>query len=78
MNDDRERQMSEAVCSYLAEHPEAMDTLEGIAGWWLMRQQIRVDLERLDRVLHRLVDAGILEILGPDESPQFRLRRSEP
>jgi hypothetical protein len=78
MDDERERQMSEAVCCYLAEHPDAMDTLEGVAGWWLMRQQVRADLERLDRVLHRLVEAGILETLGPAESPRFRLRRSGP
>jgi hypothetical protein len=75
MDDEREREMSEAVRSYLAEHPGAMDTLEGIAGWWLMRQRIRVDVERLDRVLRRLVEAGVLEMVGPDESPSFRLRR---
>jgi hypothetical protein len=78
MDDERERHMSEAIRSYLAEHPGAMDTLEGIAGWWLMRQQIRVDVERLERVLHRLVEAGVLETVGPRESPSFRLRRDRP
>jgi hypothetical protein len=78
MDDEGEREISEAICSYLAEYPGAMDTLAGIAGWWLMRQQIRVDLERLDRVLRRLVDSGVLETLGPKESPRFRLRRDHP
>jgi hypothetical protein len=78
MDDERERQMSEAIRSYLAEHPAAMDTLEGIASWWLMRQQIRSDVERLDRVLHRLVEIGVLEMVGPTESPSFRLRRDQP
>jgi hypothetical protein len=77
MHDDRERQMSEAIRSYLAEHPGAMDTLEGIATWWLMRQQIRIDVERLDRVLHQLVEEGVLETVGPEESPRFRLRRDQ-
>ncbi len=75
MDDEREREMSEAICSYLAEHPGAMDTLEGIATWWLMRQQIRVDVERLGRVLHRLVEEGVLEAVGPKELPSFRLGR---
>jgi hypothetical protein len=60
MDDEREREMSEAVRSYLAEHP---------------RQQIRIDVERLDRVLWRLVAAGVLEAVGPTASPSFRLRR---
>jgi hypothetical protein len=40
-----------------------------------MRQQIRIDVERLDRVLWRLVAAGVLEAVGPTASPSFRLRR---
>ena len=78
MDDLREREMAEAVCSYLAEYPSAMDTLEGIAGWWLMRQRIRADVERLERVLRRLVDSGVLEMSGSTESPSFRLRRAKP
>ena len=78
MDDEREREMAEAVCAYLAENPGAMDTLEGIAGWWLMRQRIRIDVERLERVLHRLVEAGVLETVGRGDSPGFRLRRDAP
>lgn len=75
MTDQREREIADAVCAYLAEHPGAMDTLEGIADWWLTRQRIRADVELLERVLRRLVDSGVLETSGPMDSPSFRLQR---
>jgi hypothetical protein len=78
MDDPRDREMAEAVCAYLAEHPGAMDTLEGIAGWWLMRQRVRADLDRLERVLGRMVDSGVLETVGSTESPRYHLRRAPP
>ena len=70
--------MAEAVMRYLAEHPAAMDTLDGIAQWWLMRQVVRTDLERLQRVLTRLADTGVLEAVGQGESVRYRLRGAAP
>jgi hypothetical protein len=29
------------ILAYLAEHPQAMDTIEGIAEWWVRRQEVR-------------------------------------
>ena len=37
--------MENAIRQYLAEHPGAMDTTEGITEWWLMRQRVRIDLD---------------------------------
>ena len=51
-----------------------MDTLEGIAEWWLMRQRIRVDVAMLARVIRRLTERGALEELGPPDDPRYRLR----
>ncbi len=42
-----------------------MDTLEGIAEWWIARQQIRVDVEILARALRRLTERGLF---GRDRS----------
>jgi hypothetical protein len=65
MNDFRdEEDVAEAILGYLSEHPRAMDTLEGIAEWWLVRQQIRVHVAMLRRVLRRLTDEGLLEEIG--------------
>ena len=62
------------VLAYLAEHPGAMDTLSGIATWWLERQRIRVDVLALARVVHRLVEAGKLQEVRVGDDPLYRLR----
>lgn len=69
-----EQEMAEAILSYLKEHPEASDTLEGIAEWWIMRQRVRVEVDTLKRVLCQLTEGGLLEELGEKENPQYRLK----
>jgi hypothetical protein len=69
-----ESELEEAIRLYLAEHPEAMDTTEGIAEWWLTRQRIRVDLEALMRVLSRLTGEGVLEQIGQGDLARYRLK----
>ena len=78
MDDCADGEMAEAVVRHLTEHPAAMDTLDGIAQWWLMRQVVRTDLERLQRVLTRLADAGVLETVGQGESVRYRRRGAAP
>ena len=70
----REPELEKALRHYLAEHPEAMDTAEGIAEWWLVRQRIRIDLEALEMTLHRLTNEGVLEQLGSGTHTLYRLR----
>ena len=65
-----------AVLAYLAEHPHAMDTLEGIAEFWIERQRIRFDVARISRALMRLVDRGVLERVGVGEGALYRLGRA--
>jgi hypothetical protein len=63
---------------YLAEHPAAMDTAEGIAEWWLVRQILPVNVETLKIVLHRLTEQGVLEEIPSREGVRYRLRQKEP
>ena len=63
------------ILAYLTEHPHAMDTVGGIAAWWLDRHHVRGD-EALSRTLGRLVDLGILEMIGGQHEPLYRLRDS--
>lgn len=65
------------ILGYLAEHPAAMDSIDGIAEWWITRQQIRVDVERLASVLEQLVAAGILDAIDEGEARMYRLGRAE-
>jgi hypothetical protein len=72
-----EDQVAAQILDYLKERPQAMDTLEGIAEWWLMRQRMRMDLAMLAHVLRRLTARGVLEELGPPDDPRYRLRVNE-
>jgi len=73
----REPELETAVRHYLAEHPEAMDTIEGIAEWWLMRERIRVDLAALTRTLRRLTEEGLLERIGGGDGARYRLKGND-
>ncbi len=54
-------QLRSLVLGYLDDHPTAMDTLDGIAEWWVLRQQIEIEVRRVSRVLSSLVADGLLE-----------------
>jgi hypothetical protein len=71
----REQVLARCVLDYLAEHPQAMDTVEGIAEWWVMREQVRVDVRLLERVLHRLTEQGVLEKNHSGSQVRFSLTK---
>ena len=70
-----ERDLYNVVLKYLARNPDAMDTLEGIAEWWVMRQRIDTSVSALARVLRRLIEDGLVEEVGSAEEPRYRLRK---
>lgn len=67
--------LEEAILAYLSEHPDAMETREGIAQWWVMRHVVRAEVEAITRVLRRLTERGILEEVGTGPHSRYRLRR---
>jgi hypothetical protein len=69
-----EAEVAQAIMGYLAEQPHAMDTLEGIAEWWLMRHHVRVSVETLNQVLRGLVERGQLDAIGTGEHRRYRLK----
>lgn len=69
-----DEQVCAAVRAYLAENPRAMDTLEGIVAWWLPRQQIRFDVERVSRALEALAARGLVEEVGVGGTTWYRLK----
>ena len=44
----------------MVEHPEAKDTVEGIADWWLLKQRIQVALAEVRAALTELAARGFL------------------
>jgi hypothetical protein len=74
--DDSDTDLHRAILGYLADNPEAMDTLEGIAGWWVVRQRVAVSVRSCERVLRDLIESGFIEEVGPGEPKRYRLRSS--
>ena len=52
--------LSRQILDYLQKHPEASDTLEGIATWWLEQQRIEHLVEEVAEALELLVKKGAL------------------
>ena len=72
-----EKEAAEAILGYLAEHPRASDTLEGIAEWWIMRHQVRVEVNTLKKILRQLTDSDLLEKTGAGETARYHLKARE-
>lgn len=58
--EDRVSNVAQEIEHYLESHPQAADSLEGIASWWISRQRIRSELEVVRAALERLSYAGIV------------------
>lgn len=66
--------LSDDVLAYLAEHPGAQDTLEGIVEWWLMEQRIVNQTAKVREALAELVDGRlILQHQGKDSRTHYRI-----
>jgi hypothetical protein len=74
-DDERKKQeLRDLLTDYLETCPDAMDTLEGIAGFWLTRQRVRTRIPVLLRVLEEMVAEGVLESAGRGDQKRYRLK----
>jgi len=48
------------IARYLAEHPDAADTLDGIRSWWLTRQRYEDATVLVQRAVDLLVREGVV------------------
>ena len=62
------------LMNYLKTRPGAVDTLEGIAMFWLTRQRIETQIPLLVAVLTDLVEEGLLEVAGKGDKRRYRLK----
>jgi hypothetical protein len=49
------------ILDYLARHPDAQDTIDGILHWWVLDTSIRNWAPKIAETLAELVDRGFLE-----------------
>jgi hypothetical protein len=54
-----------------------MDTVEGIAVWWIPLYGRHVGLNGVARVIADLTGNGVLEQIGSGDSARYRLRKCE-
>lgn len=66
--------LRDLVLAYLDDHPTAMDTIDGIAEWWILRQQIDIEVRRVSKVLALLVADGVLEEVNQSGVRLYRRR----
>lgn len=52
------KDLANEIKGYLVNHPEASDSLEGIAKWWLVMQRYEVAMDKVQEALEHLVDEG--------------------
>jgi Fe2+ or Zn2+ uptake regulation protein len=52
--------LSREILDYLKKHPEASDTLEGIATWWLQKQRIENLVDEVAKALELLIENGTI------------------
>jgi len=64
------------ILTYLAEHPDSSDTLEGIVEWWLLERRIQYAIAKVKDALAELVAKGlVLENKGRDARTHYRINR---
>ncbi len=72
---ERVDSVAKEIEHYLESHPQASDSLEGIATWWISKQRIRNELEVVRAALEQLTHAGIVsaEHAGNKREPVYQL-----
>jgi hypothetical protein len=68
--DDDVRTVAAAIVDYLQRHPDAADTVAGVAQWWVGRHHAD---DAVARAMTRLVKGGVVEKHTlPDGTTVFR------
>jgi NADH:ubiquinone oxidoreductase subunit D len=73
-----EKNIAEQILKYLGKRPEAGDTLEGIATWWLRQQQIDESVELIRQAIQELKAGGVIsEQKTAQGSTVYSLKKGE-
>jgi hypothetical protein len=66
------------ILRYLSEHPDAKDTLEGIAKWWVLQETIDHKLEDVAQSIAFLKSKGfITEGVGEKDRHWYQLNKEK-
>ena len=69
-------EIAEEIRTYLADHPNAADTLDGIAKWWFLDRAVQFQFDQVKQALDALVAKGLVtEQKGSDSTILYRANR---
>ncbi len=68
--DARVTRVVEAIRRYLAEHPEAADSAQGIAAWWMPAMAVETSAEEVGVALEQL---HLMELIDRQTLPDGRV-----
>jgi Fe2+ or Zn2+ uptake regulation protein len=57
----KESNVANQILKYLQTRPQASDTLEGIARWWIQNQRLSESVEVVQQALESLKHDGMIE-----------------
>jgi hypothetical protein len=67
-------QVARAILDYLHQHPDAQDTLAGIAEWWLAADEVKTRTVTIKEALDELIKKGfVLAQKGKDLQTRYRV-----
>lgn len=56
--EDKIKQVAQEILDYLQRNPNAADTLNGIANWWISKQRIKENVYVVEQALENLEQQG--------------------
>ena len=66
------------ILSYLVEHPDSQDTIDGIVQWWLLERSIKRQTTKVKEVLTELTAKGlVLENKTKDSNTHYRINKTK-
>jgi hypothetical protein len=66
------------ILTYLADHPDAQDTLDGIVQWWLAEQEIKYEIGIVNEIVSELVKKEfLLAHKSTDSRVHYRMNRKK-
>jgi len=69
-------EIANEILTYLTDHPNAADTLDGIAKWWLLDRAVQFQLDQFKQALEELVAKELVtEQKGSDSKIIYRVNR---
>jgi hypothetical protein len=74
---EQQREIRRYILAHLSDNPDAGDTFDGIAEWWLLSQQIKFETRNVSEAVARLVFEGLIEEYeGSDSRKMYRINKT--